>query len=201
VPSTQAIEAGRPLILASTSRYRAMLLERFGRRFETQSPEVDESEQAGEAPRARALRLSEAKAEAVARLHPHAIVIGGDQVPAVHTTILQKPGNTANCREQLKLLSASTAEFYTACTVRCIGTQVRLSHVDTTAVKFRALCGEEIERYIEIEQPFDCAGGFKAEGLGISLFERIDSEDPTAIIGLPLIWLAGALRAVGYSIP
>ncbi len=193
--------APRPLILASTSRYRAGLLDRFGLTFEKQDPAVDETERAGESPRARAFRLSEAKAEAVANRFPQAIVIGGDQVPATSTTILNKPGNAANCREQLMLLSGSTAEFYTACTVRCLETGVKLSHVDTTAVKLRPLSDVEIDRYIEREKPFDCAGGFKAEALGIVLFERIDTEDPTAIVGMPLIWLAGALRAVGFSVP
>lgn len=191
----------RTLILASTSRYRAALVQRFGLEFRTVSPEVDEAEVRGESPRGRAFRLAEVKAEAVATQYPDAIVIGGDQVPATSTTILSKPGNAANCREQLKLLSGSTAEFYTACTVRCIATGVKLSHVDTTAVKLRPLSEAEIDRYIEREKPFDCAGGFKAEALGITLFERIDSEDPTAIVGLPLIWLAGALRAVGYHVP
>jgi septum formation protein len=191
----------RPLILASTSPYRASLLQRFGLPFEAHNPAVDERRRAGESPRARAFRLSEAKAEAVAQRFPQAIVIGGDQVPAASTTILEKPGNAANCREQLKLLSGSTAEFYTACTIRCLETGVRLSHVDTTAVKLRPLSDEEIDRYIEREKPFDCAGGFKAEALGITLFERIDSEDPTAIVGLPLIWLAGALRGVGFAVP
>jgi septum formation protein len=193
--------ATRPLILSSTSRYRASLLHRFGLEFTTRSPGVDETERHGESPRARAFRLSEGKAEAVAQQFPSAIVIGGDQVPAASTTILDKPGNAANCREQLMLLSGSTAEFYTACTVRCLETGVKLSHVDTTAVKLRPLSDAEIDRYIEREQPFDCAGGFKAEALGITLFERIDTEDPTAIVGMPLIWLAGALRAVGFAVP
>lgn len=193
--------APRALILASTSRYRAGLLQRFGLAFEARNPSVDETERAGESPRARAFRLSEAKAEAVAAQYPAAIVIGGDQVPATSTTILDKPGNEANCREQLKLLSGATAEFYTACTLRCLETGVRLSHVDTTAVKLRPLSDAEIDRYIARERPFDCAGGFKAEALGITLFERIDTEDPTAIVGLPLIWLAGALRAVGFQVP
>ncbi len=191
----------RPLILASTSRYRAALLQRFGLEFTTHNPGVDEAARVGESPRARAFRLSEAKAEAVAERHPQAIVIGGDQVPAASTVILDKPGNATNCREQLKLLSGSTAEFYTACTVRCVETGVKLSHVDTTAVKLRPLSDTEIDRYIERETPFDCAGGFKAEALGITLFERIDTEDPTAIVGMPLIWLAGALRAVGFAVP
>jgi septum formation protein len=193
--------ATRPLILASTSRYRAGLLQRFGLEFTTENPNVDEAERHGETPRARAFRLSESKAEALAQRFPAAIVIGGDQVPATSTTILDKPGNAANCREQLMLLSGSTAEFYTACTVRCLETGVKLSHVDTTAVKLRPLSDAEIDRYIEREKPFDCAGGFKAEALGITLFERIDTEDPTAIVGMPLIWLAGALRAVGFSVP
>jgi septum formation protein len=191
----------RPLILASTSRYRAALLERFGLPFTAEDPRVEESSRKGETPRARAFRLAELKAEAVAARFPNALVIGGDQVPATSTTILDKPGNAANCREQLKLLSGSTAEFYTACTVRCVEAGVKLSHVDTTAVKLRPLSDAEIDRYIEREKPFDCAGGFKAEALGITLFERIDTEDPTAIVGMPLIWLASALRGTGFQVP
>jgi septum formation protein len=201
MPPTAPSSSPRPLVLASTSRYRAGLLQRFGLPFDRHNPAVDESERAGEAPRSRALRLAEAKAEAVAAQFPSAIIIGGDQVPATSTTILNKPGNEANCREQLKLLSGSTAEFYTACTLRCLEAGVKLSHVDTTAVKLRPLSDPEIDRYIARERPFDCAGGFKAEALGITLFERIDTEDPTAIIGLPLIWLAGALRSVGFAVP
>jgi septum formation protein len=191
----------RPLILASTSRYRAALLERFGLAFTAEDPRVEESTRKGETPRARAFRLAESKAEAIATRFPNALVIGGDQVPATSTTILDKPGNAANCREQLKLLSGSTAEFYTACTVRCVEAGVKLSHVDTTAVKLRPLSDAEIDRYIEREKPFDCAGGFKAEALGITLFERIDTEDPTAIVGMPLIWLASALRGTGFQVP
>ena len=191
----------RPLILASTSRYRAALLERFGLRFSTASPGVDEAGLPGEAPRTRAQRLSDAKAEAVARQYPEAVIIGGDQVPAVGPTMLDKPGNAARCREQLKLLSGASAEFHTACTVRCVAIDLTLTHVDTTTVRLRTLGDAEIDRYIEREQPFDCAGGFKAEALGITLFERMDSEDPTAIVGLPLIWLAGALRCAGFILP
>jgi septum formation protein len=191
----------RPLVLASTSRYRAELLARLGLEFASRNPAVDETSRPGEKPRARALRLAEAKAEAVAAQFPGAVIIGGDQVPAVNTTMLEKPGSAANCREQLKLLSGSTAEFYTAVTVRCIEAGIKLAHVDTTAVKLRPLTTTEIDRYIEREKPFDCAGGFKAEALGITLFERIDTEDPTAIVGLPLIWLSGALRSAGYLAP
>jgi septum formation protein len=191
----------RPLLLASTSRYRAALLGRFGLPFESTSPAVDEAEIAGEAPRARALRLSEAKAEAVASQYPEAVIIGGDQVAALGTRVLRKPGNASNCREQLRQLSGSAAEFHTACTVRCVSAALELTHVDTTTVALRTLANAEIDRYIEREQPFDCAGGFKAEALGITLFERMDSHDPTAIVGLPLIWLAGALRSAGFTVP
>lgn len=191
----------RPLILASTSRYRAALLARFGLAFNTAGPAVDEAEQAGETPRERAFRLSEAKAEALAAQYPDAVIIGGDQVAALATRVLRKPGNANNCREQLRLLSGHAAEFHTACTVRCLSTTLKLTHVDTTTVTFRTLADVEIDRYIDREQPFDCAGGFKAEALGIALFERMDSQDPTAIVGLPLIWLAGALRTAGYSLP
>ena len=191
----------RPLILASTSRYRAALLERFGLRFNTASPAVDEAPLAGETPKARAARLSDAKADAVASQYPEAVVIGGDQVAASGDTVLHKPGNAGRCREQLARLYASTAEFFTACTVRCLVADLKLSHVDSTRVSFRLLNEAEIARYVDREQPFDCAGGFKAEALGISLFERMDSEDPTAIVGLPLIWLATALRKCGFQIP
>ena len=191
----------RPLILASTSRYRAALLGRFGLAFNTASPAVDEAEQAGEHPRDRAVRLSEAKAEALAAQYPDAVIVGGDQVAALGTRVLRKPGNANHCREQLRLLSGHASEFHTACTVRCMSAALKLTHVDTTTVTFRTLADVEIDRYIEREQPFDCAGGFKAEALGITLFERMDSQDPTAIVGLPLIWLAGALRRAGYSLP
>jgi septum formation protein len=162
---------------------------------------VPEDEVAGELPRDRSGRLANEKAAAVASKFPDAIVIGSDQVAAASTTILRKPGNAANSREQLKLLAGSHAEFYTGCAVRCVSAGISTTHIDTTAVKMRALSDDEIERYIEREQPFDCAGGFKAEGLGIALFERIDSDDPTALIGLPLIWLASALREVGLAVP
>ena len=191
----------RPLILASTSRYRAALLERFGLRFNTASPAVDETPLAGESPRDRAARLSDAKADAVAAQYPEAVVIGGDQVAASGDTVLHKPGNAGRCREQLALLSASSAEFFTACTVRCRAAELEISHVDVTRVRFRTLDDAEIARYVDREQPFDCAGGFKAEALGITLFERMESQDPTAIVGLPLIWLAAALRKAGFQVP
>lgn len=190
-----------PLILASTSRYRRALLERIAPAFEALGPGVDEAPVAGETPRARAERLSLAKARAVAELHPHAIVIGSDQVAAVGDLVLDKPGDAPSCRAQLTLLSGNTATFLTGCAVVGVTAGLSLAHIDTTTVAFRRLAPAEIDRYIEREQPFDCAGGFKVEGLGITLFTRIDSSDPTGLIGLPLIWLAEALRTAGYRLP
>jgi septum formation protein len=189
----------RPLILASTSPYRRALLERLGVPFEVVRPSTSEEHLPREMPRDRALRLSGAKAKAVAAQHPDAVVIGSDQVASFGSRVLDKPGDAANCREQLGLLSGQTARFHTGCAV--IANGERLVHLDTTSVSFRVLTPEEIERYIEREKPFDCAGGFKAEALGITLFESIENRDPTALIGLPLIWLASALRSVGYSLP
>ncbi len=190
-----------PLILASTSPYRRALLERFGLPFEAVRPEVDEAYQSGELPADRAMRLSVAKAQAVAARYPEAVVIGSDQVAAAGHSILDKPGNAAACRAQLKTLSGTDARFFTGCAVIGREGSIRLVHVDTTTAIFRPLSEPEIERYVEREKPFDCAGGFKAEALGITLFESIESVDPTALIGLPLIWLASALRRAGYPLP
>lgn len=190
-----------PLILASTSRYRRSLLERIAPPFEVVSPGVDEAAHRGEAPRARAVRLSLAKARAVAERHPRAIVIGSDQVAALGEHVLDKPGDEETCRTQLTALSGRTAQFFTGCAVVGIEASLTLEHLDTTTVAFRMLSDTEIRRYIAREQPLDCAGGFKVETLGITLFERIESNDPTALIGLPLIWLASALRSAGYLLP
>lgn len=190
-----------PLILASTSPYRRELLARLRLAFEAMPPGVSEEGVDGESPADRALRLALAKAQSVAGAHPGALVIGADQVAAAGERVLGKPGDAAHCRAQLAFLSGKTARFYTACAVLGVGAGVRLAHVDTTTVVFRSLTADEIERYVACEQPYDCAGGFKAEGLGVALFECIESQDPTALIGLPLIWLAGALRGAGYHLP
>jgi septum formation protein len=190
-----------PLILASTSPYRRELLARLRLAFESIPPEVPEEHLEGESPADRSLRLALAKAQALARLHPGALVIGSDQVAAVGEQLLGKPGDAARCRAQLGTLSGKTARFYTACALLGVNAGVRLAHVDTTNVVFRSLSAAEVERYVACEQPYDCAGGFKAEGLGVALFECIESQDPTALIGLPLIWLAGALRGAGYHLP
>jgi septum formation protein len=187
------------LLLASTSRYRRALLERLALPFDSAKPEVDEAALAGELPAARARRLAREKAQAVAARHPNAWVIGSDQVCAAGEQLLDKPGDARRCAEQLTLLSARRADFYTACAL--VRGAALEEHLDVTRVTFRALDAAEITRYVALEQPYDCAGGFKAEALGIALFERLESADPTALIGLPLIWLAAALRAVGYRVP
>jgi len=188
-----------PLLLASTSRYRRELLERLGLPLETARPEVDESPRPGEAPYALAVRLARAKAEAVAAAHPGRWVIGSDQVADLNGNPLGKPGDSTRAQAQLAAMSAQTVAFHTAiCLVR--DEQV-LEACDLTQVRFRALAADEIARYVAAEQPLDCAGSFKCEGLGITLFEAIDNRDPTALVGLPLIALARLLRQAGYTLP
>ena len=189
------------LILASTSVYRRELLTRLALPFETLAPGVSEAHIAHESPADRALRLALEKARAVARVHPQSVVIGADQVAACGERLLDKPGDALGSRQQLEALSGHTALFYTACAVLGGSREVHLAHVDTTSVLVRALSAGEIERYVARERPYDCAGGFRAESLGIALFESIESRDPTALIGLPLIWLAGALRQAGFALP
>jgi len=189
------------LILASTSPYRRELLARLAVDFEVVAPEVPEQHLCGESPPDRALRLATAKAQAVGARHPQALVLGSDQVGASGGEVLDKPGDARRCREQLQRLSGHTAHFYTACVLLGVSAGLHLAHVDTTTVVLRGLSASEIERYVARDQPFDCAGGFRAEALGITLFDCIESQDPTALIGLPLIWLAGALRAAGFQLP
>ncbi len=190
------------LILASTSPYRRELLARLGLEFEVAAPGVGEEHLRGESPADRALRLATAKAQSLSARQPQVVVVGSDQVAACGGEVLDKPGDSARCREQLTRLSGHTAHFYTACVLLLgAGPALHLAHVDTTTVVFRALTAAEIDRYVARERPFDCAGGFRAEGSGIALFDCIESQDPTALIGLPLIWLAGALRAAGFQLP
>jgi septum formation protein len=189
------------LILASGSRYRRELLGRLGLPFEVHSPGTDESELAGEPPAERALRLALAKALALLASHPDAVLIGADQVGVCDGELLHKPGNADRCAAQLRQLSGNKAEFYTAVAIAGPAQAAPLQFLDTTTVEFRPLSEAEILRYVAAEQPFDCAGGFRAEGLGIGLFKRLQSEDPTGLIGLPLIGLAAALRSRGYTLP
>jgi len=191
----------QPLILASTSRYRRELLERLGIPFSAESPGVPENHLADEPPANRALRLARAKADAVAARHPGAVVIGSDQVAAAGDTVLDKPETSVRAREQLARLSGNTARFLTAVSIRCHSVAIHLDHLETVTVRFRPLSAAEIERYVAREQPLDCAGSFKSEALGITLFEAVESRDPTALVGLPLIWVAQALRQAGYTLP
>jgi septum formation protein len=187
------------LILASTSRYRAGLLERLGRPFAREAPGTDEEALAGENPRERALRLARAKASAVAARNPQAWVLGSDQLAVREGEVLGKPLDARRCQAQLLASSGRRLEFLTAACLMRASDGRSLDHLDTTLVQFRVLTPGEIQRYVEREQPLDCAGGFKCEGLGIALFERIESSDPTALIGLPLIWVAQALREAGLD--
>jgi septum formation protein len=189
------------LVLASTSRYRQMLLERLGVPFTTAAPNVDEAALPGELADDLAPRLARAKANAIAQLRPQSIVIGSDQLAVCERQILGKPGTAEKCIAQLRAVSGKRVEFKTAVHVVDTRTGSNEAHVDVTTVYFRQLSDEEIRRYVDRERPLDCAGGFKVEGLGITLFEGIESRDPTALIGLPLIWLSSALRRMGFQLP
>lgn len=189
----------RPLVLASGSPYRKTLLARLGLPFEVVVAGIDESSRPGEAPRQLVRRLALEKAAAVATLRPEAWVVGSDQLAVCDDRILGKPGSKERCVEQLLACSGRCVEFLTAVAVIRPGAETAGLHVDSTEVRFRTLGQGEVERYVEVERPFDCAGGFKCEGLGIALFEAIRSEDPTALIGLPLIWLATTLRSEGLD--
>jgi septum formation protein len=193
------------LILASTSKYRRELLQRLGLPFICAAPGVDETVQPGERAAALVVRLALEKASAVAAAHPDAWIIGSDQAAvrmdaADGETILGKPGSAAACIDQLRRCSGQTVTFLTAVAV-LQKDAVPLEFSDSTRVMFRMLDDATIERYVAREMPLDCAGGFKSEGLGITLCESIVSVDPSALIGLPLIRLAATLRAVGYSLP
>src|SRR5688572_31650754 len=169
-----------PLILASGSRYRRELLERLRLPFRVEIPNVDESPTAGEAPRDMAMRLARSKAAAVAQRFPEAWVIGSDQVAVCRDRILGKPGDASRCVEQLLFASGHTVSFLTAvCLTRGAESEC---HLDTTIVHFRELTESEVVHYVDQEKPFDCAGGFKVEGLGISLFERIDTQDRKSVV-------------------
>ena len=189
------------LVLGSTSRYRADLLRRLGIDFVQYGAGVDEHERAGEIASARALRLAEAKAQAAARGQDAALVIGSDQVADLGGCILHKPGSGERAHAQLRASSGQAVMFHTAVCVRDTRNGQTYTHTDHTTVHFRDLQDAEIQRYLEREQPLDCAGSFKCEGLGIALFSRIETQDPTALIGLPLIALARILRACGLQTP
>jgi septum formation protein len=198
------------LVLASTSRYRRELLTRLGLPFEAVAPNTDETALHGESPSALALRLAQAKAWAVAEQFPDALIIGSDQVATTRTAasadkaaqelILGKPGNHDNARRQLQLLSGNSAHFHTGLALHNTRNGQTLTELISIEVRFRTLSDAQIERYLEREQPFDCAGAAKSEGLGIALIEGILGNDPNALVGLPLIALTGMLSQFGMPV-
>ena len=193
-------DTGRPpLILGSTSRYRRELLQRLQLPFEVLSPQVDESPRPGEAPQDLALRLALAKARAVALQRPAAMVIGSDQVADLDGLPIGKPGTHERATAQLLRLSGRQAVFHTAVAVVRAATGFEQVLLAPVRVRFRVLDAAEIERYLRLDQPYDCAGSAKCETLGIALLEAIDSDDPTALIGLPLIRTCTLLRAAGLD--
>lgn len=189
------------LILASTSRHRRQLLERLGLDFIAVPPGVDEAAHAGESPAELATRLARTKAETVAANHPASLIIGSDQVAALDGKPLGKPGTESRALAQLQACSGRRVRFHTGLCLLDTRQGKAFEHLDTTEVHFRPLSLEEIQRYLHAEQPYDCAGSFKSEGLGIALFESIESRDPSALIGLPLIALTRFLRACGLNLP
>ncbi len=190
----------RPLILASTSSYRRALLDRLRVPFEVVAPDVDETPLAGESPQQLACRLAMAKARAVARRHPQAVVIGSDQVADLDGHALGKPLVHAVAVAQLRRMSGHMVTFQTAVAVVCNASQFGQMDLAQVKVRFRTLDDAQIEAYLQAEQPYDCAGSAKSEGLGIVLLDAIDSDDPTALIGLPLIRTCRMLRAAGVSL-
>jgi septum formation protein len=198
----QPATARPTLVLASGSPYRRALLARLGLPFEQEAPAIDETMAAGDAPAEAVMRLARAKAEAVQGRRPGSIVIGSDQVAVRGGEILGKPGNAEQARLQLTHSAGRQVEFLTGvCVLSNPPSAEPMEHMDITRVVFRPLTPEEIRAYVKRDAPFDCAGSFRAEGLGIALFSRIDSQDPTGLIGLPLIWLSQALRQLGFSTP
>ena len=194
------LTAQRPLILGSTSRYRRELLSRLRLPFDVMAPDVDETPLPGESPHNLACRLALAKAHAVAAQRPDAIVIGSDQVADLNGLPLGKPGTHARAVAQLQQMRGQTVIFQTAVAVVCSATGFAQLDIAPVKVQFRDLTDTEIEAYLLAEQPYDCAGSAKSEGLGIALLSRIDNDDPTALVGLPLIRTCSLLRAAGLRI-
>lgn len=190
----------RSLVLGSTSRYRRELLSRLKVPFEVCAPDVDETPLPSEQPAALAQRLALAKAQAVAQKYPQAVVIGSDQVADLQGQPLGKPGTHERAVVQLRMMRGQTVIFQTALAVVCLESGFVQQDIAAVRVLFRDLSDQEIENYLCIEQPYDCAGSAKSEGLGIALLERIDNDDPTALIGLPLIRTARMIRAAGVSL-
>lgn len=194
------MDQSRRLVLASTSAYRRALLARLGLAFECAAPGVDEAPRPAEAPAQTAQRLAQAKAGAVAPRFPDALLIGSDQVASLGAQRLDKPGSHANAVGQLRALSGRSAQFDTAVCVLDATSGAQWTRLVPCRVTFRRLSDTTIDAYLRREQPYDCAGSAKSEGLGIALIERIETDDPTALIGLPLIALTELLAVAGLSV-
>lgn len=199
--SMPPITAESPLILASGSRYRASLLARLGLPFVAMPSDADESRLPGETPQALAERLALAKARVLSARHRDRWVLGSDQVAALGDRVLGKPGSRQAAVAQLSAQSGQVVEFITAVALVREADHAVHRHVDCTRVRFRALTAAEIERYVDAEPAFDCAGSFKSEGLGIALVEAIESDDATGLVGLPLIAVRRLLAAIGQPLP
>jgi len=190
----------RPLVLGSTSPYRRELLSRLHLDFQVAAPDVDETPLPGESPHGLAVRLALAKAKSVAARFPDAVVIGSDQVADMDGEPLGKPGNHDNAVAQLRRMRGRTVVFQTAVSVVCLASGFEQSDLAPVKVKFRSLTDQEIEAYLLAERPYDCAGSARSEGLGIAILDAIESDDPTALVGLPLIRTCRLIRAAGIKV-
>jgi len=190
----------KPIILASTSQYRKQLLEKLNIEFSTIAPKIDESSLNNEHPKSLSLRLAKEKAHAIQANAQNHLIIASDQVASCNGIILGKPGDPIKTAQQLKLQSGQAAYFYTSICVLDSSTNISYSDTDLCTVYFKTLSEQQILNYVDLEKPYDCAGGFKSEGLGIALFEKIEGDDPNALIGLPLIKLITLLEKHGVSI-
>ena len=197
--SSQPSSSKLPLVLGSTSPFRRELLSRLQLDFVTASPDIDESAEPGEQPERLVIRLAASKADAVALTHPHALIIGSDQVATIEGQILGKPGNHAKAVAQLTMAAGKKVTFYTGLCLLNSETKQRQICCETFHVHFRQLDQDGIENYLRREQPYNCAGSFKSEGLGITLFERLEGNDPNSLIGLPLIQLITMLKKAGLD--
>lgn len=193
--------AAGPIVLASSSIYRRGLLDRFLGEYEAVSPNVDESDDGTEMPEHLAARLAREKAEAVSSTHRDSLIIGADQVAVLDDQVLGKPGDHQKAIEQLLAVSGKSLQFLTAVCVLDPAGRTRHEYIDRTAVRFRQFDLRLAETYLRHDEPYDCAGSFKIEGAGSVLFESVQTDDPTALIGLPMIWLAETLRKLGYLLP
>ena len=188
------------IILASTSPYRKRLLERLGVAFYGLPPDIDESPLHAEPPQAMARRLAQAKAQAIADIHPKSLVIGSDQVASLDGGVMGKPGSHEAAAAQLRASSGREVKFYTGLALVCNERQLQRTHVELFTAHFRSLTDQQINDYLQREQPFDCAGSFKVEGLGIALFTGLQGNDPSSLEGLPLVALVALLEEVGVQV-